>query len=74
MPQPLSERGIYQLILPYGQSYWEWNSVPKVQLSSRGDSGLPPGQGYRSAPEVERSASVALIGIVIVDLLLIVLF
>ena len=61
-------------ILPDGQRYREWKAIPKVQLSSRGNSGLPPGRGYRSAPEVARSASVALAGTVVVDPLLIVIF
>ena len=44
------------LVLPDGRKYREWKAIPKVQPSSRGDSGLPPGWGYRSAPEVARSA------------------
>ena len=54
--------------------YREWKAIPKVQPSSRGDSGLPPGRGYRSAPEVARPASVALPGPVVVDPLLIGIF
>ena len=30
-------------ILTDGWKYREWKEIPKVQLSSRGDSGLPPG-------------------------------
>ena len=62
------------LILMYKQKYREWKAIPKVQPSSRGDSGLPQCRGYRSAPEVTRSASIAMIGSVVVDPLLIAIF
>ena len=52
----------------------EWKAIKKVQPSSRSGSGLPPGRGYRSAPEVEKSVSGALTGPVVVDTLLIVIF
>ena len=63
-----------QSILPDGQKYREWKAIPKVQPSSWGDRGLPLGRGYCSAPEVAKSASVALTGTVVVDPLLIVIF
>ena len=58
----------------YSQNYWEWNAIPKVQPSSRGDSGLPLGRGYRSALELAIYARVALTGILIVDPLLVDIF
>ena len=45
-----------------------------MQPYSQVDSGLPLGWGYRSAPEAERSAGVELIGPVVVDPLLIIIF
>ena len=40
------------------RKYREWKEIPKMWPSSQGNSGLPPGRGYRSAPEVARSAKV----------------
>ena len=62
------------MILTDGHRYREWKVITKVKPSTRGDSGLPLGQGYRSAPEVTRSAGVALAGPVVLDPLLIVIF
>ena len=61
-------------ILPDGCKYLEWREIPKVQPSSRGDIGPPPGRGYHSVPEVEISAGILLTGPVVVDPLLIVIF
>ena len=62
-------------ILPDGRKYREWKEIYKVQPSSRGDSPPPPpGRGYRSTLEVERSDLVALTCPVVVDPLLIVIF
>ena len=48
-----------QSILTDGQKYREWKAIPKVRPPSRGDSAPPPpGRGYRSTPEVARSAKV----------------
>ena len=47
-----------QSILPDRKNYRDWKEIPEVRPSSPVDSGVPPGQGYRSAPEVERSAKV----------------
>ena len=63
-----------RFIIPEGRRYGECKAITKVQPSSRGDSGLPPGRGYRSAPEVARSAGIALTGPVVVDPLLVVIF
>ena len=62
-------------ILTDGRRYQEWKAIMKVHPSSRGNSFLPLGRGYRSASEVARSAGVALTGPVVVDpLLIIILF
>ena len=61
-------------ILLDGRRYREWEVITKVHPYSRGGSGLPPGQDYRSAPEVARSAGVTLTGPVVEDPLLIVIF
>ena len=47
-----------RLILPDGRKYREWRAIPKVRLYSQVDSGLPPGRGYHSVPEVVGSAKV----------------
>ena len=70
----LATEAYTQSILPYRRIYREWKVIMKVQPSSQGDSGLPPGRGYRSAPEVARSAGVVLTDPVVVDPLLIVIF
>ena len=64
----------HRSILLDRRNYWEWKAITKVQPSSRGDIGLPPGRGYRSAPEVARSSIVVLTGSVVADPLLIVIF
>ena len=56
----LAKEAYYGSIFPDGQKYREWKAITKVWPSSRGNSGLPPGRGYRSAPEVTRSAKVHL--------------
>ena len=45
-------------IIMDGQKYREWKEITKVRSSSRGNSGLPPGLGYCSAPDVARYAKV----------------
>ena len=68
-----TEEYLWSILLD-GRKYQEWKKIPKVQPSLQNVSGLPPVWDYRSAPEVERSSSVALTDPVVVYPLLIVMF
>ena len=61
-------------ILSDGCKYQEWQAISKVHPSSRGDIAPPLGRGYHSAPEVVRSAGVALTGTVVAVSLFIAIF
>ena len=52
-----TEEYLWSILLVW-RNYRKWKKIPKVKPSLRNSIGLPPGWGYRSAPEVTRSSGV----------------